>query len=106
MLGDDPGNLTATLQLARLLKEQGSMQAAATAVCSGFCHNRHDVELLILGVELLEDCGRKREAAALCEREIAAGSGDTRLHAYAGMLLAQLGQFELAADIGAVIHGS
>ncbi|MBN8894914.1 MAG: sulfotransferase [Rhodanobacter sp.] len=96
VLEDDPGHLAATLQLARLLKEQGRMQAVATVVRSGFRRDRHDAELVIHGVELLDDCGRKHEAAALCEHEIAAGSSDPRLHAYAGMLLSQLGQFELA----------
>jgi len=96
VLDDDPGHLAATLQLARLLKEEGRMHAVATVVRSGFHRDRHDAELVIQGVELLDDCGRKREAAALCEHEIAAGSGDPRLHAYAGMLLSQLGQFDLA----------
>lgn len=96
LLGDHPGHLAATLQLARLLEEQGRMQAVASVVCAGFAGDRHDTELVIRAVELLDDCGRKREAAALCEHEIAAGSTDPRLHAYAGMLLSQLGQFELA----------
>jgi len=96
VLDDDPGHLAATFQLARLLKGQGRMHAVATVVRAGFHRERHDPELVIRGVELLDDCGRKREAAALCEHEIAAGSGDPRLHAYAGMLLTQLGQFELA----------
>lgn len=96
VLGDNPGHLAATLQLARLLKVQGRMHAVATVVRSGFHRDQHDAELVIRGVELLDDCGRKSEATALCEHEIAAGSSDPRLHAYAGMLLSQLGQFELA----------
>lgn len=96
LLGEHPGHPAATLQLARLLKEQGRMHAVATVVCAGFAGDSHDTELVIRAVELLDDCGRKREAAALCEHEITAGSGDPRLHAYAGMLLSQLGQFELA----------
>lgn len=96
ILDDDSDCVAATFQLARLLKEQGRMHAVASVICAGFRHERHDAELVIRGVEMLDDCGRKREAAALCEREIAAGSRDTRLHAYAGMLLTQLGQFELA----------
>ncbi len=96
LLGDHPDHPAASLQLARLLKEQGRMQAAADVVCAGFAGDQHDTELLIRAVELLDDCGRKREAAALCEDAIVTGSGDTRLHAYAGMLLSQLGQFALA----------
>ncbi|MFC5524456.1 tetratricopeptide repeat-containing sulfotransferase family protein [Rhodanobacter ginsengisoli] len=96
VLDDDPDCVAATFQLARLLKEQGRMHAVASVVRAGFQRERHDADLVIRAVELLDDCGRKREAAALCEHEIAAGSGDPRLHAYAGMLLTQLGQFELA----------
>ncbi len=96
VLGDDPDCVAATFLLARLLKEQGRMHAVASVVRAGFHRERHDTDLVIRAVELLDDCGRKREAAALCEHEIAAGSGDPRLHAYAGMLLTQLGQFELA----------
>jgi tetratricopeptide (TPR) repeat protein len=96
VLADEPGHAAATLLLARLLKEQGRMSAAATAVRACFDHCRHDAELVIRAVELLDDCGRTRDAAALCESEIAAGSADPRLHAYAGMLLSQTGQFELA----------
>ena len=96
LLADDPDHAAATLLLARLLKQQGRMHAVATVVCALFRHGRHDAELVIRAVELLDDCGRKRDATALCEGEIAAGSADPRLHAYAGMLLSQLGQFELA----------
>jgi len=96
VLDDDPDCVAATFQLARLLKAQGRMHAVASVVRAGFHREQHDAELVIRAVELLDDCGRKREAAALCEREITAGSHDPRLHAYAGMLLTQLGQFELA----------
>jgi len=96
LLADDPDHASATLLLARLLRQQGRMQAVATVVRALFRHARHDAELVIRAVELLDDCGRKRDAAALCEGEIAAGSVDPRLHAYAGMLLSQLGQFDLA----------
>jgi tetratricopeptide (TPR) repeat protein len=96
LLAAAPDHAAATLLLARILKEQGRMHAAATVVRALFRHPRHDPELVIRAVELLDDCERKEDAAALCEHEIAAGSTDPRLHAYAGMLLAQLGQFELA----------
>jgi tetratricopeptide (TPR) repeat protein len=96
LLAEDPDDAAATMLLARLLRGQGRMQAVASAVRALFRHAQHDAELIIRAVELLDDCGCKRDAAALCEGEIAAGSMDPRLHAYAGMLLSQLGQFELA----------
>lgn len=96
LLAIAPDHAAAGLLLGRILKEQGRMLATATVVRALFRHPRHDPELVICAVELLDDCERKADAAALCEHEIAAGSTDPRLHAYAGMLLAQLGQFELA----------
>jgi tetratricopeptide (TPR) repeat protein len=47
-------------------------------------------------MELLDDGDRKRDAAAICEAETGAGSADAGIHAYAGMLEIQLGDFERA----------
>ena len=95
-LSGDPDHAAAAFLLARMLKGQGRMRAMATVLQALFRHERHDPELVIQAIELLDDGARQREAAELCEREIDAGSDDPRLHAYAGMLLAQLGQFERA----------
>lgn len=98
LLAADPDHAAATFLLARQFKDEGRMRAMAELV-SGFFHRaRREVELLIRAVELLDEGGRKEEAAQLCEAEIAAGSADPRLHAYAGMLLSQLGRFDLARE--------
>ena len=91
-----PANVATTFLLAKVLKEQARMQAAATVMRSLFEHARHPTDIVIRAVELLDDCGSKKEAAQLCENEIAAGSIDPRLYAYAGMLEMQLGDFERA----------
>ncbi|HEY6943018.1 sulfotransferase, partial [Dokdonella sp.] len=52
----------------------------------------------IQAIELLDDCGRKRAALDVAEAAIDAHGGDPRLHAYAGMLAMQLGEFELARE--------
>ncbi|OOG60313.1 hypothetical protein B0E48_00780 [Rhodanobacter sp. C03] len=96
VLADQPGHVAATFLLARVLEQQGRLQATATAVRALFAHARQDMETLIQAVELLDGCGRKQDAAALCEAEIAAGSTDARIHAYAGMLEIQLGEFDRA----------
>ncbi|MDE2155706.1 MAG: sulfotransferase [Xanthomonadaceae bacterium] len=96
LLAADPGHAAAAFLLARMLKRQGRMQALATALRALFRHRRHDIELAIQAVELLDDCGRQADAAAICEDEIAAGCTDPRLHTHAGALLSQLGRFELA----------
>lgn len=88
----------ATFLLARLLQEQGRMQASAQACRALFAHARQPVDILLQAAELLEGHGRAQDAAALCEAEIAAGGTDARVHAYAGMLALELGQFERARE--------
>ncbi|WP_232820978.1 sulfotransferase [Dyella sp. C11] len=84
----------AALLLARLLQEQGRAQAAAQVCRALFAQARQPVDTLLQVVELLEGHGRAEDAAALCEAEIRAGSTDARVHAYAGMLALELGQYE------------
>lgn len=98
LLATHPDNAAASFLLARLLKEQGRMQAVEVAITSLFEHAQASSEDVIRAVELLDDCGRKRAAAEVVERAIAGGSTDARLHAYAGMLDMQLGQFDRARE--------
>lgn len=98
LLAEDPDHAGAAFLLARLLMGQGRTQAMATILRGLLRHPPHDVEHLIAAVELLDEAGRKADAAALCEAEIAAGCIDPRVHAHAGMLLSQLGQFPLARE--------
>jgi len=58
--------------------------------------NRRDANLAIHAIELLDDCGRKGDAASIADAAIAENPDDARLHAYAGMLRIQLGEFERA----------
>lgn len=98
LLARDAGDTATAFALARLLKDRGRMVAAATAAraCFNDERNRRNAELAIDMVELLDDCGRKRDAAAVAEAALTANPDDPRLHAYAGMLAIQLGDFELA----------
>lgn len=91
-----PADVAATFLLAKILKEQARMQAAATVIRYLFENARQPTNIVIRAVELLDDCGSKKEAAKLCENEIAAGSTDPRLYAYAGTIEMQLGDFERA----------
>lgn len=95
LLAEDPGNVAAGFLIGRLLKSQGRMLAVEARMRALFAQPR-DTGTLIQAVELLDDCGRKQAAFDLVEAAIAAGSGDPRLHAYAGMLAMQLGEFERA----------
>jgi tetratricopeptide (TPR) repeat protein len=98
LLADDPGHAAGAFLLARMLKGQGRTSAASAVLGALFQCKRHDVETVIQAVELLDECGHQQAAVALCESEFAAGCRDARLHAYAGMLLSQLGQFTLARE--------
>lgn len=91
-----PDHVATTFLLVRLLREQGRMQAAAKSMRQLFEHGPHDTDTVIQAVEMLDDYGRPQDAAVICEAELEAGSTDARLHAYAGMLGIQLGEFERA----------
>ena len=93
-LSQHPTHVGASFLLVRLLLEQGRVQAATDTVLQLFEHGRHDADTVIRAVEVLDDCGRPQDAARICEAALSGGlQEDPRLHAYAGMLGIQLGQF-------------
>ncbi|MGH8146794.1 MAG: tetratricopeptide repeat-containing sulfotransferase family protein [Rhodanobacteraceae bacterium] len=98
LLDKDPGDAASAFILARVLIGQSRTAAAAQTMLACFANevNRKDAELAISAIELLDDAGRKADAASIARVTIAANPSDTRLHAYAGMLLAQRGEFEPA----------
>lgn len=91
-----PDHVAAAFALARICRTQGRMLAVERIVSALCAAGRPPLDVLILAVELLDDCGRKRAAARICEDGIAAGADDPRLHAYAGMLQIQCGDFDAA----------
>ena len=96
VLARHPGDAASAFALARLLKEQCRTAAAAEVLRHCFGANQRGADLAITAIEWLDDIGRKRDAAAIVEDAIAASPDDPRLHAYAGMLAIQLGNFERA----------
>ena len=97
LLVDDPDHAAATFLLAQILARAGRMRAVESVVCALFAQPR-ETGLLIHAIETLDDAGRKPAAASLVEAAIARGSRDPRLHAYAGMLAMQLGEFDRARE--------
>jgi tetratricopeptide (TPR) repeat protein len=97
-LSKHPNDVPATFLLVRLLREQGRMQAAAGVMHQLFDHGPHNADTVIEAVEMLDNYGRTQDAASICEAAIANGSEDPRIHAYAGMLDIQLGQFQRARE--------
>lgn len=96
LLVGNPRDAAAAFALARLLKDQGRTSAAASVMrtCFDDARNARDADLAITAIELLDDCDRKHDAAAIAEATVDANPGDARLHAYAGMLAVQMGEFD------------
>ncbi|HET6553875.1 MAG TPA: sulfotransferase [Dyella sp.] len=92
-LADHPADDAAAFLLARLLREQGRLQAVGAVMRRWAQHGPHDTDAIIQAVEILDDYSRPGDAAWICESALAAGNQDPRLHAYAGMLAIQLGDF-------------
>ena len=95
VLDTQPGDTAAAFLLARILREQGRMRAVETVLRALFDQTQ-PVATLLQAVDLLADCARQQAASDLVEQALADGSDDARLHAYAGMLAVQLGDFERA----------
>lgn len=100
LLAEDPGDTGSAFTLARLLKKQGRTEAVARTLraCLAVESNTRSPDVTISAIELLDESNRKRDAAAIAEAAIIACPGDPRLHAYAGMLAIQLGEFERARE--------
>jgi tetratricopeptide (TPR) repeat protein len=98
LLEEKPDDVSTALALAEMLKEQGRVRAAAECLRSCMQHHSADVKLAIWAIEFLDGCDCKADAAAVASAAIAANPDDARLHAYAGMLQLQLGDFERARE--------
>jgi tetratricopeptide (TPR) repeat protein len=98
LLEREPGHLGAAFLLAKMLREQARMGGVESVLRNAFEQGTPDVASVIQAIELLDDCGRKQAAFDLVEAAIARGSRDARLHAYAGMLGMQVGEFERARE--------
>lgn len=98
LLDKAPGDSAAAFALARILKEQGRMAAAATVMRACFvdASNCQDADLAIAAIELLDDYERKADAAVIASAALVENPDDARLHAYAGTLQIQLGEFKRA----------
>lgn len=96
LLAQRAGDNASSFGVARLLGQQGRTAAAAGIMrtCLATNGNCRQPDLAISAIELLDDYGRKSDAAAIALAAVALTPIDTRLHAYAGMLQMQLGEFD------------
>lgn len=95
LLATTPGDAASAFILARILIEQSRTASAASVLSACFADaaNCHDTDLAINAIELLDDCNCKADAAAIARNAVDTCPADARLHAYAGMLEIQLGNF-------------
>lgn len=98
LLADHPGDFPAAITLAGIHRDAGRLTAVADVLCKCFEQGRHDAELAIRAIDLLADCGRTHAASQIVETAISVAPDDVRLHAYAGMLDIQIGEFERARE--------
>lgn len=97
LLARDPSDVASAFELARTLDADARPSAAAHALRTCLVpQGARDPELAIKAIEWLSDRSRQHDASAIAEAALAAHPEDPRLHAYAGMLQAQLGGFECA----------
>lgn len=93
-LSRQTADVSASFLLARLLFDQGRVQAAAETIRVLFERSPQDADTVIRAVEMLDDFGRPQEALGICESALSGEAQDPRVHAYAGMLCIQLGLFQ------------
>lgn len=98
LLGERPHEAGCAFALAELLIEKLRPRAAGEVLRTCFENDPQDPNLAIRAIELLDEADRKADALAIADLAIAAAPGDARLHAYAGMLRLQLGEFARARE--------
>lgn len=92
-----PTHLEAAFALAHALRTQGRLTQLARELNNALSRHPLTPDLAIRAIEALDNADRKTEALGICEQALDRVDGnEPRLHAYAGMLALQLGQFESA----------
>ncbi|MEO5623101.1 MAG: sulfotransferase [Dokdonella sp.] len=85
----------AAMQLATLLRSQGRMEAA-TAIVEALHAVAVEIDIRLDCIRFIAGCQRQNRAAALVERDIAAGTVAPVVLAVAGNLAQEVGRFDVA----------
>jgi tetratricopeptide (TPR) repeat protein len=96
ILAHHPMHPDATPLLAQLLQSQGQLNAASQLMADWCRHTGLQPSITMRCAQFIQQCQRQPLAAALCEESIALGHADAGLHALAGSLARELGEFEVA----------
>lgn len=98
LLATDATDIASAFTLSELLAGQDHAAAAGGVLRDCFESGVDDPELAIRAIELLDAWERKSDAAAIARQAVARHPDDARLHAYAGMLAIQMGEFKHARE--------
>jgi tetratricopeptide (TPR) repeat protein len=98
LMVERPGDTGCAFALAELLIEQVRPRAARPVLRACFESRAQDTHQANPAIEQQEEAARKADATVIADLAIAATPSDARLHAYAGMLRLQLGEFARARE--------
>lgn len=96
ILARHPGHLEAADLFARLLQSQGQLNAASQVMMELCRQAGMDTTTTVRCAEFILQCQRHHLAAALCDEAFARGNASPALHALAGNIANQIGEFESA----------
>jgi len=93
VLRTHPHHEPATLALAYQLRQCGRIEAACDLVSALWERQGCGVEATLKAATFFDECRRPRRTIVVCERALAAGSADPRIHAALGDAATTLGVF-------------
>jgi len=96
ILGHRPNHVEAATLLAILLQSQGLLERASAVMAASCRHLGHGADTTLRCAQFIRQSQRQPLAAQLCEEAIARGNTNGDLHALAGNIYRELGDFSAA----------
>ncbi|HSC09939.1 MAG TPA: sulfotransferase [Rhodanobacteraceae bacterium] len=96
ILARQPGHADAATLLAKLLQSQGLLERASEVTAASCRHLGLDADTTLRCAQFIRQSQRQQLAAQLCEEAIARGNATGDLHALAGNIYRELGEFDAA----------
>ena len=96
ILASQPGHAEAASLLAKLLQSQGQLDRASAVMAASCRHLGLGAEATLRCAQFIRQSQRQQLAAQLCEEAIARGNATGDLHALAGNIYRELGDFDAA----------
>jgi tetratricopeptide (TPR) repeat protein len=96
ILAQQPGHADAATLLAKLLQSQGLLERASAVMAASCRHLDLDADATLRCAQFIRQSQRQQLAAQLCEEAIARGNATADLHALAGNIYRELGEFDAA----------